>query len=77
MEALNGTKMLKQTQIGFFLNLTMTVFSFSIFIKAMDNDSKWRMITSGIGLTIFLVLTISVFLKMLKLRGQQNEAQSK
>jgi hypothetical protein len=68
MEVTDSPQKLKQVQFIFWLNLAMTVFAFSVFIKSMDSSHLWKIICSGAGFAIFLTLTTLVLIRMFRLQ---------
>ncbi|MDB5141421.1 MAG: hypothetical protein JWQ66_134 [Mucilaginibacter sp.] len=70
MEIIGRTQKLKQVQFIFWLNLAMTVFAFSVFIKSMHSTQLWKIICSGAGFAIFLTLTSLVLIRMLRLQKE-------
>lgn len=68
MEQTDQAQQLKQVQSIFWLNLALALFSFSIFVKSIDNNIPWKMICSGTGFVLLLGLTTALFFRMMKLR---------
>jgi hypothetical protein len=70
MEITGPHQKLKQVQFIFWINLAMTVFAFSVFIKSLDSTHLWKIICSGAGFAIFLTLTTLVLIQMLLLQKE-------
>lgn len=68
MEITNQHQKVKQVQFIFWMNLAMTIFAFSVFMRSLDNIHLWKTVCSGAGFTIFLTLTTLVFIKMRRLQ---------
>jgi glucan phosphoethanolaminetransferase (alkaline phosphatase superfamily) len=73
MEITDALQKLKQVQFIFWLNLAMSVFAFSVWIKSMDSPHLWKIICSGAGFAIFLTLTTLVLIRMLRLQKQRRD----
>jgi hypothetical protein len=70
MEITDQRQKLKQVQFIFWMNLAMTVFAFSVFMKSLDSTHLWKIICSGAGFAILLTLTTLVFIRMLRLQKE-------
>ena len=70
MEITDQHQKLKQVQFIFWMNLAMTVFAFSVFMKSLDSTHLWKIICSGAGFAILLTLTTLVFIRMLRLQKE-------
>jgi len=68
METTELDKKLKQAQFIFWMNLSLTLFAFSIFIKSLNSEITWKIICSGTGFSLILFLTILLFMRILTLK---------
>jgi len=68
MEITDIEKKLKQAQFFFWMNLSLTLFAFSIFIKSLNSEVTWKIICSGTGFSLILFLTILLFIRILTLK---------
>jgi hypothetical protein len=71
MEITDPHQKQKQVQFIFWINLSMTVFAFSVFMKSMDSNHLWKAICSGAGFVIFLTLTTLLLIRMLRLKKEK------
>lgn len=70
MEANTEVPKIKQAQFIFWMNLAMATFAMSVFIKSIDSGMTWKIVCSGAGFAVFLVLTILLLVRMLKLQKE-------
>ena len=72
MEISDQQRQYKQVQFIFWINLAMTLLAFAAFTKSFDSKQTWRVVCSGTGFTVLLVLTIAVFLRLLRMKKENN-----
>jgi len=68
MQETDKAQQLKQAQFIFWLNLALTLFAFSAFVKSMGSNVSWKLACSGTGFVLFLGLTTILFVRMMRLR---------
>ncbi|MGZ3754346.1 MAG: hypothetical protein ACXVAY_00195 [Mucilaginibacter sp.] len=62
----------KQVQFIFWMNLAMTLFAFTAFMKSFDSKQTWRVVCSGAGFALLLLLTIAILLRLLRMKKEKN-----
>lgn len=62
---------LKQARVVLVLNLSMTLFCLTTFLKSIDTNVMWKIICSGAGLVIFTALCTALFLRVRTLNKAQ------
>jgi len=62
---------LKQARVVLLLNLLMTLFCLTVFIKSVDAGIIWKIVFSGAGLVVFTALCTALFLRVRTLNKTQ------
>ncbi len=62
---------LKQARVVLFLNLLMTAFCLTVFIKSVDAGVTWKIVFSGAGLLVFTALCTALYLRVRTLNKVQ------
>lgn len=69
METSTHSGEIKQVKVIFSLNVLMVVYAATTFIKSVDDGVLWKIICSGIGVNIFLLISVLLFLRLKKLQS--------
>jgi hypothetical protein len=62
---------LKQARVVLVLNLLMTLFCLTVFIKSIDAGVTWKIVFSGAGLVVFTALCTALYLRVRTLNKAQ------
>jgi len=68
METTNTTELIKRARVVLWLNLLICVWALTVFIKALNSNATWRIVSSGIGFVGFLAVCTLLFLRLRKLQ---------
>jgi hypothetical protein len=68
MEQSVAEQQLKQVKLSLLVNICMSIFSLSVFIKSLGGHLIWKIVCSGIGAAGFLIILVALILRLRKLQ---------
>ncbi|WP_295651717.1 hypothetical protein [uncultured Mucilaginibacter sp.] len=70
MEITSTTDLIRRVRVALWLNLLICIWALTVFIKALNGNTMWRTVSSGIGFVGFLAVCVLLVLRLKKLQRQ-------